>query len=300
MDESTIDALVADEATASALGTVLARAEATDGTVTWADVSDDVDAATWGRLLATDVLVDAGGVFVVDDPVALRNALTAAGYEVETDQPVSDTATGNWRARDKVAGVAALVMAAGYQVQAIEEPIVGAVDAVLGPAAATVPFPLLVLGLAVGTATVSTGVRRWLVDSDGRKRLQKRMKRVRTQLRAAKERGDQQAIDRLEDERVDLMRDQFGLLVRTLRPMAWTMLVTIPVFLWVSWLVASPSTALVYATPFVPAIDRITWTARVVGPLQLWMLWYVACQLGSTLLVKRSFDRLRARTGLAV
>lgn len=295
MNESTFEGVVEDEATAEALATVLAQAEATDGTVTWSQVRESVDSEVWGRLLATDVLVATGDRFVVDDPVALRAALAAEGYEISVDRNRDSEEPAGWRPRDKAAGVGALVLAAGYQVSAIKSPVVGVMDAVLGPAAAVVPFPLLILGIALGTATVSTGLRRRLLDTDEVERTRERLQTVRDRLEGARERDDGEAIDSLEAEQRDLARSQFSVLAKSLRPMVWTMLVSIPVFLWLSWLVVSPSAAIAHATPLIPALDRIVWTARVVGPMQLWMVWYVGCQLASSLLIRRGVDRIQDR-----
>lgn len=305
MDESQLDALLEDDAVSAALATVLSRAEATDGTVTYAEVRDGVDAQVGGRLLAADVLVGAGDAFVVEDPVALRTALEARGHDVTAaaaaDASVDETDdAAGWRPVDRVAGVCALVMAAGYQVSAIKSPLVGAIDTVLGPAAAVVPFPILVLGLAFGTATVSTVLRRRLVDTDAIDRQKERLQTVKERLQAARDRDDRATVERLEAEQRDLARQQLGAITRSLRPMAWSMLVTIPVFLWLSWLVVSPSAAIAHVTPFLPMLDRIVWTTRVVGPMQLWMVWYVACQLTSTLLLRRGLDRLEGRDALPV
>lgn len=293
-DDETLADLLEDDATATALAAVLARAEATDGTVTYADVQETVDAKTWGQLLAADVLVAAGDGFVVDDPAGLRAALESAGQDVSPGAQTQEGDSSGWRPIDKAAAVCALVLAGGYQVSAIEAPVVGAMNAVFGPAAAVVPFPLLVLGVALGTASVSMLLRRRLVDEDRIERHKTRMQAVRTRLQAARERGDSDAVERLTAEQRDLATDQVGVLVQNLRPMVWTMLVSIPVFLWLSWLVVSPSAAIAHATPLIPAIDRIVWTARVLGPVQLWMVWYVACQLLSTVAIRRGLDRVTA------
>lgn len=295
MDESTLEDLLEDEPTAAGAAAVLARAEATDGTVTWSEVSDVVDAPVWGRLLAADVLVEVGEAFVIDDPTALEGWLEAQGYDISADAAATNDGQDGWRSIDKAAGVGALVLATGYQVSAIETPVVTAMDAALGPVAAVVPFPILVLGLAAGTATLSTVLRRRLVDREAIKRQKDRAKQVKDRLRDARDRNDDTAVDRLEAEQWDLAKGQLGTLTRSLRPMVWTMLVTIPVFLWLSWLVVSPSTAIAHATPLIPAIDRIVWSTRVLGPMRLWMVWYVVCQLTSTLAIRRGLDRLPDR-----
>jgi len=83
------------------------------------------------------------------------------------------------------------------------------------------------------------------------------------------------------------------------RPMAWTMLVTIPVFIWLSWVVTAPQVAVGVVTPALPLVGRMAWTARVLGPVRLWMLWYIASLLVSNLAVKRAMKRAPDRIPLA-
>ncbi|NNC25236.1 DUF106 domain-containing protein, partial [Salinisphaera sp. USBA-960] len=53
--------------------------------------------------------------------------------------------------------------------------------------------------------------------------------------KAAKERGDEEALDRIQKEQMEAMGDQLGMFKMQFRPMVWIMLLTIPVFLWMYW-----------------------------------------------------------------
>lgn len=297
MDDTALQSLVADDASGQALAYVLARAEADDGTVSYDAVSDAVAPETWGRLLTTGALVPTHDAFVIDDPPAVRAALGEVDIEETTnpEQDITETDNSAWSTADKLAGVSALGLMAGYQIPAIKSVIVGPMDLVLGPVAGMLPFPLLVVVLATVTALVSTGVRRQLLDEDRMNAHKERMQHVRDQLTAAKQRGDDAAVERLTDRQQELMLDQLGMFKQMFRPMVWTMLVTVPVFLWLSWFVVNPSGAIVSAAPILPMVDRIIWGARLVGPMQVWMVWYFVSSLTSNLLVKRATTRLLDR-----
>ncbi len=270
-----------DPALADALATVLDRAEQSDGTVTWADVSDALTSDEWARLLRTGLLVSAGDAFVVDDPPAVRAALDE--HDADADSA--------WSLADKAAGVCALTLMAGYQVSAIRNVVAGTVDLVFGPLQAALPFPAVVGLLAIATAVVSTVIQRRLGDRDRMQRHQDRLKRIGEHLEAARERGDEEAVDRLQQRQRDLLGDQLGLLTTMLRPMAWTMLVVVPAFLWVSWLVVAPAQAIAPTATVFPMLGRVVWTARVFGPVQAWTLWYVAWSLVTGLSTRRLLDR---------
>ncbi|RRJ34226.1 DUF106 domain-containing protein [Halocatena pleomorpha] len=294
MDDTALQSLVADDTSGQALAYVLARAEASDGTVTYDAVSDAVAPETWGRLLKTGALVPIHDAFVVDDPPTVRAALAEVGIEETTnlEQDITETDSSAWSTADKLAGVGALGLMAGYRIPTIKSAIVGPMDLVLGPVAGILPFPLLIVVLATVTALVSTGVRRQLLDEDRMNAHKERMQQVRDQLAAAKQRDDGAAVDRLTDRQQELMRNQLGMFKQMFRPIVWTMLVTIPVFLWLSWFVVDPSGAIVSVAPIVPMVDRIIWSAHLVGPMQVWMVWYFVSSFTSNLLVKRATNRL--------
>ncbi|ELY38819.1 DUF106 domain-containing protein [Halalkalicoccus jeotgali] len=293
MDDTTLHSLIEDEASRQALARVLTYAENGDGTVTYAAVNDVIEAETWGRLLKTGALVPADSVFVIDDPPAVREALEGANIEPPTDsgQTSAETDESAWRPVDKVAGIGSLTLVAGYQIPAIKSAIVGPMDLVLGPLAGLLPFPLLVIVLATLVALVSTGVRRRLLDQEQIDAQKERLQQAQDSLSAARQRGDDAAVERLTNHQQDLMRDQLGIMKNTFRPLVWTMFVTVPVFLWLSWFVMNPAGAIVTAAPLIPVIDQIVWSARLVGPMQMWMGWYFVSSLASNLLVKRTASR---------
>jgi len=285
--------LDSDDRLADALGAVLARAEAGDGTVTWADVNDAVPAEQWGRLLETDLLVGTDAGFVVADPDAVRDRLADEYLKSGTDADVDATDTSGWSPADKTAGLGAVGLLASYQVPGAQETVAGAIHGLLGPLAAGLPFGLLVAVLAVATTLVSTAARKRLVDESRREALGERLETVQERLSAARERGDEVAVERLESRQRELIGEQLGALKAMLRPMVWTMLVTVPVFLWLTWLTANPAAAITPAVQVLPLAGRVVWTARLVGPMQVWMVWYFVCSVLSNVVGKRAVRRAK-------
>jgi len=289
--EDVRETLQGDDALADAAGHVLDRAESGDGTVTWSDVSGDVPAEQWGRLLESELLVATGAGFVLDDPDAVRSALD----ECELDAGSVDAADTDdgWTRQDKVAGVGALCLMASYQVPVMKNTIGSTAHLLFGPVEATLPFGLTVALLAVATTLVSTTLRKRLTDGREREQLQERMQQVNDRLEAARERGDEAAVERLTERQRELMGKQLGALKGMLRPMVYTMLVTVPVFLWLSWLTVNPAAAITPAAQMLPFMGRVVWTARLVGPMQVWMVWYFVCNVLASVVGKRAVRRAR-------
>jgi uncharacterized membrane protein (DUF106 family) len=271
------------EGMTDALASVLEVAETGDGTVVWSDVSNDISESQWGCLLQTDVLIEAGGRFVINNPVAAEEALERAQ---ERD---SDEAT-NWSYADKLAGVGAITLSIGYQVPEIRTVVGETVDIVLGPLEAILPFYFVLLLLAAGTGIASIFIQSRMTDYEQMSEHQERMSTIRERLEDAKERGDEAAIERIQEEQMDAMTAQFGMFTQMLRPLAWTMLFTVPVLLWLYWLMLSPAQAVTPTAMVFPVLGRIAWTARVLGPMQAWLLWYMIGSVTSRQFIQKAFN----------
>lgn len=270
--------IATDDEGAAALATVLRVAEEGDGTVTWTAVNDDLSREHWGRLLEHGVLVPAGDRFVLADPTAVEATLADRAFE----PPEPD----GWSRSDVAAAVGALSLVSGYQIDAVRDAIAGTLDLALGPLTAVLPFPAVVLALAVATTVAATLVRR-RTDPPTLDGFRHRTSELQNRLQAARARGDDATVDRLADQRRDLVGSQALVLTDHLKVFAWTMLLTVPAFLYLSWLVTAPAHAAAPLVTVAPVLGEIVWTARIVGPVQAWMTWYALCSIASSLVARR-------------
>ena len=294
MDDGFLETLETEDALGDAAAVVLDRAESGDGTVTWAAVSDAVPAEQWGRLLESGAVVATAGGFVVEDPDAVRAAVGDRDPSAAAvDEDENAEATDGWSTADKLAGVAALGLMASYQVPMARDAVGSTAHFLFGPVEAALPFGATVALLAIATTVVSTTVRRRLLDENSQERLTARMNTVEERLDAARERGDDEAVKELRSRQQELVLEHLGAMKQMIRPMIWAMLVTVPVFLWITWLTLNPAAAITPAAQVLPLAGRVVWTARLVGPLQVWTAWYIACSVLSGVLGKRVAKRVR-------
>ncbi|MFD1585525.1 DUF106 domain-containing protein [Halorientalis brevis] len=271
-----------------ALDDVLDVAEE-QGTVEWSDVSGEMTSGQWGRLIEKGLLVDAdGNGFAVEDPDGIREALS--DDEVEEAASFDTDGDSSWSQWDKLAGVGALAMMAGYSLTSVRNTIGGALDVIFGPLEAILPFYVVVMVLAMLTGLYSTLLQANLMDMDKMGEYQEQMKAIQEKRKKAKERGDEEALDRIQQEQMDAMGDQMGMFKEQFRPMVWIMLLTIPVFLWMYWMILSPAQSLHPQTITMPLVGTKTWTAGVLGPLQAWILWYFLCSMGFTQIIRKSLN----------
>jgi uncharacterized membrane protein (DUF106 family) len=289
-----------DDQMAGVVQLVLDRAE--DGAVTYGDVRDDVDSGRWGRLIDRGVLVEAGDEYVLRDPEGVREGLEEATKEessgsLDIDMPDEPEGDSSWSIYDKAAAVGAVGLFAGYSIRSVRDVIGNTLDLLLGPLDAALPFYVVVMVLALFTGLYSTLLQANLMDMDKMAYYQNRMKALQNEREEAKERGDDEALDELQQEQMEAMGENLGMFKEQFRPMVWIMLFTIPVFLWMYWMILPGGDAVTPETIVLPLIGETSWTQGVLGPIQAWIVWYFLCSMGFTQIIRKALDIQTTPTG---
>jgi uncharacterized membrane protein (DUF106 family) len=110
----------------------------------------------------------------------------------------------------------------------------------------------------------------------------------------AKERGDDEALEQIQQEQMEMMTDNLGVFKAQFRPMVWIMLFTIPVFLWLYWMVLNvgiPGGESGGAVMVVPIIGEVSsWTTGIVGPMQMWLVWYFVCSISFSQIMRKALN----------
>jgi uncharacterized membrane protein (DUF106 family) len=183
-------------------------------------------------------------------------------------------------------------------VNSVRDAIGGVLDVVLGPLNELVPFYIVILVLATFTGLTSTILQDNLMDMSGMSEHQEKMKEIKERRKEAKERGDDEALDRIEQEQMELMTDQMGMFKQQFRPMVWIMLINIPVFLWLYYMVFGGILDISAPVVVMPIVGEIeTWQAGVVGPMQAWIVWYFLCSLSLTQIIRKALNVQTSPTG---
>jgi len=278
------------------------------GVVTWTDVSGDISSGQWGRLIEQEIVVDADGAgFVVDDPEGVREAIgksepsdsmanSSSGASTSTESESADTTDsgdedGGWSKWDKIAAVSTVGLFLGYSQAPIRNFIGGGLDLLLGPLADVMPFYIMIMVLAVFTSLNSAILQGKLMNMDRMGEYQARMKEIQQRRKEAKERGDDEALDEIQEEQMDAMGDQLGMFKEQFRPMVWIMLVNIPVFLWIYFMVQTNALGTTSGPVMIlPIMGEVTsWNARI-GPMWTWIIWYFVCSMSFSQIVRKALD----------
>ena len=290
--ERRVEDLVGDgEEMADALSAVLAVADE-KGTVSWGDVSDDLSSGEWGRLIESGLLVDADGDgFVLDDPEGVREALSEAEPAESEEKDLS------WSRRDKLAGLGVLLLFLAYSQQGLRDVIAGdGINLVLGPLNATLPFHVVVLVLALATGLWTAVLQDNMMDTSIMSDYQETQQEFKEKIEEAKERDDDERVKELRQEQMEEM--DLGVFKAQFRPMVWIMLLTIPVFLWIYWMVLDGHVIETGTAMVLPLVGEVsTWQTAVVGPIQLWLVWYFVCSLSFSQIMRKALNVQVSPTG---
>jgi len=276
-----------------ALRTVRSEAESNGGTVAWEDVEGELSSGQWGRMIETGVLESADGDgFVVSDPDGLDRALDG---DVDVDLDMSDIPeideetkeAASWTQWDKLAGLGALTMMVGYYFDPVQNLVGGSIELALGPMKAVLPFYLVIFSVALLTGLYSTLLMANLVDHDKLSVYRERMNAIQEKRKDAKERGDDEAVEQIQQKQMEMMGDQLGMMKTQFRPMVWVMLLTIPIFLWLWWTVGSGD---VSGTFVLPMVGEVGYNQGIVGPMRAWIVFYIACSFGFGQILRKSLN----------
>ena len=257
---------------------------AQDDPLTWSEASEELTSGQWGRLIEKGVLADAGGGFELADPDGVREALAADDDDGLTE--IEDDSS--WSKYDKLAALGAVGLFAGYSVSSVRNAIGSTIDIVLGPVNSALPFYGVILVLAVLTGLYTSLLQANLMDTDKMAAYQERMKDMKERREQAKEEGDDEALEEIQQEQMEAMGDNLGMFKEQFRPMVWIMLLTIPVFLWMYWMILTQGVGSLEVT--MPLVGEVSWRQGVVGPLQAWILWYFVCSMGFSQLIRKSLN----------
>lgn len=293
------DLLSEDSDMGDALSTVLVRADSNGGTVEWEDVKDDLTSGQWGRLIEKGVLRSANsGGFSVQNPEKVRAALNDNGTTTsvsratgEGDDEEDDDS--GWSTYDKIAGLCALAFFPAYWYQPLRDLVGSTMNIFFGPIDAVMPFYAVIIVLSVLTGLYSTLLQGNLMDTEKMSEVQEKMSDIQERRKEAKERGDEEAIERIQQEQMDAMGDQLGMFKAQFRPMVWITLLTIPVFVWIYWMIGRGGTGHIVESELqliIPFVGQVQWTDGIIGPMQTWIVWYFLCSIGFRQIIQKSLN----------
>ncbi len=184
-----------------------------------------------------------------------------------------------------------LAMTVAYAV--LREPIGRAMDVVLGGFVTTLHVPLFItiLILSVITGSYSSLLLNRFVDQEQVKQSQAKMRDFQKVYREAQLAGDKGKLKKLESERAEVMELSMEVQSQTMRPMPYILIISLPLFGWLSYIMLDPEKTL---APYVPTMmifpffGTTGYTSSVILGFPVWLVWYLVCSLVFTQVIRKT------------
>jgi uncharacterized membrane protein (DUF106 family) len=279
-----LEPLISNPEMREAVLTVMERSDGGTQELQWSDVNDTLSSGEWGRLIERGVLTEGAVGFTLANPERIKRRLQPRDG---TQDIGDDLEPAPWTVFDKVAGVLAISLFAGYSVPQIQRFIATADNIVLGPIDAVLPFYAVIILLAAVTGLYSSVLQSYLMDTELMAKYRERTQELQERRKRAKQREDDAALEAIQEEQMDAMGDQMGMFKLQFRPMVWIMLLSIPVFLWMRWKINMGHIEPGEMQIVLPLAGTVKWTESLVGPFPTWIAWYFLCSLASRQLIQK-------------
>jgi uncharacterized membrane protein (DUF106 family) len=186
-----------------------------------------------------------------------------------------------------IALLLAMVLIISYSIPFIRDGVGQSINTALGPAVDTlkIPFFILIIILSTITALYSSLIQKYTIDYEKMQETQERMKEFQKEYREAQLSQDEKRIKKLDVKRDRMMKEQLQQSQQQFKPMAYILLLTVPIFFWLLFRLATDTSSIV-----MPFFGSNLLAAGVLGPIPAWMLWYMFCSLAISQVIRKSLN----------
>ena len=174
-----------------------------------------------------------------------------------------------------------------------------ALDVVLGPFADFIgEFLIIILILSVVTGIYTSVVQKYTMNWElmaKSKEYQKQIRDLQKEYMEAKKENNQHKMKKIEKKRTEVMRKQTQfsgeMFKQQMKPMAYIMIITIPIFMWI-WMYVESHPDMVVTFPLFGVTEL---SSAFIFSLPFWVLWYMMCSIPITQVVRKA---LGIRSGM--
>ena len=186
-----------------------------------------------------------------------------------------------------IALIVAVALIFSYSIPGFRETVGEALNVILGPLAEALPLFMVIIVLSAITAIYSSLIQKYTIDYEGMQETQEKMKAFQKEYREAQLSGDDKRVKKLDAKRDKMMKDQLEMSQQQFKPMAYILILSVPIFFWLSFSLTNYSESLSITMPFFGAVTLAT---NVIGPVPAWILWYMICSLTISQVVRKSLN----------
>ena len=186
-----------------------------------------------------------------------------------------------------VALILMMLMMFSYSIEWLKTGVGQSIDLVLAPLVENfkIPFFILIVILSAFTGLYSSLIQKYTIDYDRMTEVQERMKEFQKEYREAQLSQDEKKIKKLDAKRDKVMKEQLELSQQQFKPMAFILVLTVPIFFWLLYRLNQINT-----TINLPYSGVQNLTAPVLWVIPAWMVWYFICSIALSQIIRKSLN----------
>jgi len=190
-----------------------------------------------------------------------------------------------------------MLMMFSYSIQWLRVGVGQSIDVVFGPLVTEfrIPFFIVIVILSAITGLYSSIIQKYTIDYERMATVQVRMKEFQTEYREAQLSQDEKRIKKLEAKKDRVMREQLEMSQQQFKPMAYILVLTVPIFFWLLYRLGQihstlnmPYDSMIMIT--LPYAGSHNLTDHVLWVMPAWIIWYMICSLTISQVIRKALN----------
>jgi uncharacterized membrane protein (DUF106 family) len=180
-----------------------------------------------------------------------------------------------------------MLMMFSYSVTWLREGVGSGIDVVFSPLVDEfkIPFFILILILSALTGLYSSIIQKYTIDYERMTESQERMKEFQTEYREAQLSQDEKKIKKMDAKKDRVMREQLEMSQQQFKPMAYILVLTVPIFFWLLFRLNSVQSTITFAYAGMHGLHE-----SAVWIIPAWILWYFICSITLSQVIRKSLN----------
>lgn len=186
-----------------------------------------------------------------------------------------------------VALIFMMLMMFSYSIQWLRLGVGKNIDLVFSPLVTEfkIPFFILIVILSALTGLYSSIIQKYTIDYERMAETQERMKEFQKEFREVQLSQDEKKIKKMEVKQQKVMREQMEMSQQQFKPMAYILVLTVPIFFWLLYRLSEVHTTITF-----PYYGVQSLTAPVLWIVPAWMLWYMICSISMSQVIRKALN----------
>ena len=190
-----------------------------------------------------------------------------------------------------------MLMMISYQIEWLRVGVGQSIDLAFAPLVEEfrIPFFILIVILSAVTGLYSSIIQKYTIDYERMATVQERIKEFQTEYREAQLSQDEKRIKKMEAKKDRVMREQLEMSQQQFKPMAYILVLTVPIFFWLLFrlgqidkTLSMPYNSMIMIT--FPYAGSHNLTDPVLWIMPAWIIWYMICSLTISQVIRKALN----------